>query len=156
LERTGRLTFAGAERIRVEFHQAASFQSTLNACVRAVPVVAAVVEASLEYNNREMQAMNPSQGLLIDLPPIPKALRLTSVAPNELGRRFGLHLKLRVPANSVIATSFRHEDKFSGALSATEDLGDWTHSNSSPLAPCLVQIEARKLGDIVLALIQAL
>lgn len=156
LERTGTLTFAGVERIRDEFHRAASFQSTLNACVRAVPVAAAVVEASLEHNNREMLAMNPSQGLLIELPPIPKALRLTNVAPNELGRRLGLHLKLRVPPSSVIATAFAHNDEFSVALIATEDLGVWTHSNSPPLAHCLVQIEARKLGDIVLAVIQAL
>jgi hypothetical protein len=155
LKRSGNLTFAGVERIRDEFHPAASFQSTLNACVRTAPFAAAVVEASLEHKNCEIQAMNPSQGVLIDLPPVPKALRLTSVAPNEDGRSLGLHLKLRVPTNSVIATVFNGSEEFSAARTAIEDLGDWTHSNSPALAHCVVQIEARKLGDLVLALIQA-
>lgn len=154
-QQTDYLTFAGVERIRDKFHRAASFQSTLNACLRILPTPGAVVEASLEHNNREMRAMNLSQGMLIDLPSIPKALRLTSVAPNELGRKLGLHLKLRVPTNSVIAAAFEADEEFSAALSAVENLGDWTHSNSPPLPRCVVRAEARKLSDIVLALIQA-
>lgn len=151
---TGYLTFSGVERVRDKFHHEASFQSTLNACVRTAPVAAAVVEASLEHNNRESRAMGRSQGMLIDLPSIPKTLRLTSVAPNEAGRKFGLHLKLRVPVNSVITKAFETADAFSPPLSAVENLGDWTHSNSPALPRCVVRVEARKLSGIVLAVIQ--
>ena len=49
LQREGHLTYAGVDRIREEFYKEASFQSSLNACVRNAPFPAAVVEATLEY-----------------------------------------------------------------------------------------------------------
>lgn len=155
LRTNGTLTFAGVDRVRAQFNPDASFQSTMNACIRRVPYAAAVVEASLEYTNSETAAMNPAQELLIDLPPIPKSLRLVSVAPNELARSFGLHVRLRVPQCSVIAQAFNGTDGFGDPLLARENLGDWTHSNSPPLRPRDVQVEARRLGDFVLALIQS-
>jgi len=154
LERTGHLTFGGVDRIRAEFHKDASFQSTLNACVRGVPFPAAVVEATLQHKKRERETMDVLQGVLIPLPPIPKALRLTSVAPNDLGRALGLHLMLRVPSNSVISTVFSGMEEFSTAESATENLADWKHSDGSALAPRRVLVEVRKLGDTAFALIQ--
>lgn len=154
LERTGHLTFAGVERIRDEFYTEASFQSTLNACVRGALSPAAVVEASLEYKKRERETMDDSQGVLIDLPPIPKTLRLTSVAPNELGRAFGLHLMLRVPSHSVISRVFSATEDFAGPETATENLREWTHSHGPALPPCEVLVEARKLGGLALAVIQ--
>jgi hypothetical protein len=155
LTRTGKLSFAGVEQVRSNFHPEASFQSTLNACVRRAPYPAAVVEASLEYKNSEIRAMNPLQGVLLDLPPIPKALRLTSVAPNVLGRRLGLHIKLRVPKHSVISKVFYASDEFGDTQNGIENLGDWTHSSSPPLRRCIVQVEVRKIGNFAIALIQA-
>ena len=98
--------------------------------------------------------MNVLQGVLIEMPPIPKALRLTSVASNQLGRALGLHLMLRVPPHSVISRVFANLEDFTSAESATENLGDWKRSNGSTLARRKVFVEARKLGDNVLALIQ--
>jgi hypothetical protein len=154
LHRTGYLTFAGVDRIRDEFYKEASFQSTLNACVRSAPFPAAVVEAALEHKKNEREAMDVLQGVLIQMAPIPKTLRLSSVAPNEFGRTFGLHLMLRVPPRSVISKVFSSTEEFSIAKTATENLAHWTHSDGCALPGCKVMVEARKLGAVALAIIQ--
>ena len=48
LRRTCRLTFAGIERLRQQFCDSASFQSTVNACLSRVPFAGACVEAGLD------------------------------------------------------------------------------------------------------------
>ena len=151
LQKATYLTFGGVERLRGRFSADASFQATLNACVSRLPFAACVVEAQMVHKKNEIAALTSRQQSLFppQLPP-PKRLRLTLVVTNSGGRRMGLHELLRVPETSALWEAY-HEDYATGAA---ENLGDWEHSGTS-LSSLAVRVEARRLDDRVLGLIQA-
>jgi hypothetical protein len=150
LQRATHLTFAGVERLRDRFSRDASFQATLNTCVSRLPFAACVVEAQVVHKKSEIAALDSlQQSLFPPQPPPPKRLRLTLVVPNSAGRRMGLHELLRVPETSALWEAY-HGDY---AIGEGEDLADWEHSGRS-LPSFAVRVEARRLDDRVLGLIQ--
>jgi hypothetical protein len=151
IQRSGRLTFAGVQRLRAHHSGDASFQATLNASVTRLSFAAAIVEAEVVHKKSELSSLASRQRSLFPAPPPPpKRLRLTSVVPNAAGRKMGLHDLLRVPEDSTLWRAYHEEREVDGA----ENLSMWEHSGV-PLNSMEVSIEARHLEDRVLGLIQS-
>jgi hypothetical protein len=154
LSSDGRLSFEAVERIRTRYSPTASFQSTLNACVRRAYIPAAVLEAGLGFKKREVEQVETLQLALIPCDPPKPKIRVLSFVPNEYGRgKIQLHRNMEVPATSPLVTLLRSAGPLMDQT-WVEDLGTWEHSDGSRLPSALVRFEARRIKDHVLALIQ--
>lgn len=149
----GRLTFNSVEKIRDRFCAAASFESTLNACISRSNSPAILIKAGLAFKNAERDTINSPQAQLFPvIPPIAR-LRVVSTVTNDAARLASLHIhrNMRVLASSIISSVFSGVELLGG--SAEENLCDWTSSDGGTLRAAVVTVEARKIGDRVFALI---
>jgi hypothetical protein len=149
-----RLSFDAVEKIRREAFPEASFQSTLFACHRQYGEAAVYVEAtpSLKVgDSREIK--QGAQWLFDDLKPVPQ-LRAVMVVQNEVARQRGLFIapNMRVPESSLIHRVYIDESVKD--REAIENLGDWEHSGGKRLANEEVRVEAKRMRDRVIALVQ--
>lgn len=148
----GRVSFGLTERVRQRFCADASMASTINACVAGTAVPTIFVEAGLAFKKAERERIAAGE---IGIRP---ALRILKAIPNQAARELGLHIprNMRVPENSVISRV--HSEEIDAILEggmAAENLQDWTTSDGDGLPAVAVEIEARRSGDHVLALIAA-
>jgi hypothetical protein len=148
-----RVTFGSVEKVRDRFCPDASFESTLNACVTQSDAPAILIKAGLGFKNAERAELNSPQAQLFPITPPIARLRVVSTVINEAARSASLHVhrNMRVPASSIIRSVFFDGELLRG--SGVESLGDWTSSDGGALLNIEVTVEARKIGDLVFALI---
>jgi hypothetical protein len=84
----------------------------------------------------------------------PPELRAVRVAANEAaqGEKFVIPQNMRVPASSVIRSLFRADGE--REASDREDLGMWSDSKGKRLEGRAVALEARRVADRVIAIVQ--
>lgn len=145
------LTFEVVEAIRQEFCSYASFQSTLYACHRRMATPMLYVEACLEYTASERRGLNQLK-MFDECKPL-KKLRVQRVVPNSPASEMDLtaRINMRVPESSIIYTTFQEELADS---SGEENLKTWTFSKGGSLIDCEVFIQARRIDQLVMAIIQ--
>lgn len=146
----GRVSFKMADCVRNRFCTDASLASTINACVTAAPMPTILIEAGLAYKKSERERITAGeQG-------IKPTLRVLRSISNPSAREAHLHIprNMRVPLSSVITRVY--SESIDGLIShetAPENLSAWTTTQGVGLPDLDVMIEARSLGERVLALV---
>lgn len=132
----------------------ASFQATLNACTRETPTPVVYLEATIGHK-KEVKRRHAMErpGLFGPEEPPPGELRAVTVLANDAARdeRFVIPPNMRVPPTSLIHRLFVAEGATDGV--AREDL-DWWESQGRRLTGRAVAVEARRVADRVIAIIQ--
>ena len=148
-----RLTFSTVEAIIGESFPAASFQATLFACIKRTKLPVIYLEAAIDHK-KEVKRKLAVRRLFDDDPP-PGELRAVKVVQNKAAsqERFMIPINMRVPLNSVIHRLFSAEPLTDGA--AQEDLSLW-ETQGKPLQGRSIVVEARKVPDRVIAIVQPL
>jgi hypothetical protein len=151
----GRLTFASVERVRVEFCPDASFEATINACVKRMVSPVMFLKAAMILKDAEQAAIDSPQKDLFPRIAPERQLRVLTTIRNEHARRIRLHIPrhFRVPESSIINLVYLSKSIPSPGIESVENLRDWTCSDGKALAPFGVHVNARKSGDQVFALI---
>jgi hypothetical protein len=146
------LTFKIIDTLRQQFCSYASFQSTLFACRRRLTTPLLYLEASMEYSVSERRGRN--QRRMFDYEPPQKKLRVQLTLPNDAAAEMSLTARwnMRVPESSIVFAAFQNEQ---GAdASGEENLKTWTFSSGGGLMECDVFIQARRIEQSVMAIIQ--
>lgn len=145
------LKFGTVETIISGAFPAASFQATLFACTRRLPTPVVYLEATLAHK-KEVKRRLQTPSMFGDDPP-PGELRAVKVIPNKAAQQEGFTIptNMRVPADSVIHRLFDAEPMTDG--DGQEDLSQW-ESQGRPLEHRAVIVEARKVPDRVIAIVQ--
>jgi hypothetical protein len=147
----GDVSFAMIESIRQQVSPDASYQAACIGIVRALPRPCILLEAKLalkkseERNRAQLRLAIPSH-----VEPIP-SLRAVHVTSNQAARDVGVYLpnNWKVPRESVIASVF----KAGGSARAEENLSWWRTSTGAQLPNRRVRVEAKRVGDSVIALL---
>jgi hypothetical protein len=147
------LTFGAVETIITSAFPAASFQATLLACARRQTTPLVYLEATLAHKAEAKRKQQTRS--MFDDDARPGQLRAVTVIANKaaMQERFTIPTKMRVPADSVIHRLFAADPHTDG--SANEDMGQW-ESRGKPLEGRAVAVEARKIADRVIAIVQPL
>jgi hypothetical protein len=147
----GLLTFETVEAVHQSGFPEASFQATLNACAKRLPTPVLYLEAALAYKKEVQRQLATAS--LFDEPPPPGQLRAVKVLANDAAHqeKFVVPTNMRVPEASVIYRLFLGET--ADDESAQEDLS-WWESQGKKLAGLAVTVEARKVPDRVIAIVQ--
>jgi hypothetical protein len=156
LERSGRLTFAVAESVRVNFCPDASFRATLNACAAHSTSPAILLEIGMGFKKTELRKLNSPQMDLLPVAPPKRQLRVLNSMPNPSARSISFQIPryMRVPKNSILTTVFNASDDSSFvSAEAIENLHSWGSSDGSTLAHMSVCIQAQKVHDKVFAIV---
>jgi hypothetical protein len=149
-----KLSFDAVENIRRDAFPDASFQSALFACHRRYAEPGVYIEATpalkVEHNREITQG---AQWLFDDLRPVPQ-LRAVMVIQNDVAKQRGLFIapNMRVPETSLIHRIYC--DETLNDRESIENLCDWEHSGGKRLAKQEVRIEAKRMRDRVIALVQ--
>lgn len=152
LERDGgRMSFALIDRVRTDFCEDSSFTSTLSTCAERNPGPCMVLEAAPGFSKREISAVNAGDRT------IKPSLRVKKTRPNEAMKRLGVFIpqNYRVPADSFIARIY-HQETFvrPDAVWHSENLGTWSDSNGRSLPSRAIYVQARVVGQRVVAIIE--
>lgn len=158
-QETGRLTFAGVERVRQATCPEASFQSMLNACVVRWPNPILLVEAGMGVKKAERDAIESAQLAFVQRAAPEPVLRVLVAIANEAARRsrFRVDKNMAVPGESVVHRIFAGVEPStpsSGEFEAIEDLALWRHSDGASVGSGPVRIHAKHVGPRVVALLQ--
>jgi len=147
----GDISFETIENIRRQVSPEASYQAASIGIVRALPRPCILLEARLAL--KKSQERNKSQlslAIAVHAEPVP-SLRAVHATTNQAARDIGIYLPTnwKVPAESVIATVF----ETGGSARSRENLGWWRTSSGARLPNCPVTVEAKRVGDSVIALL---
>jgi hypothetical protein len=145
------LTFDTVKSVHDGGFQEASFQATLNACAKRLPTPVMYLEATMAYK-KEVRRRLATPSMFAD-DTLPGELRAVRVIPNEAAQqdKFVIPTNMRVPEASVIHRLFVDETASDGACN--EDLC-WWESQGKKQPRRAVVVEARKVADRVIAIVQ--
>lgn len=145
------LTFETVKAVQDGGFPEASFQATLNACARNLKSPVIYLEAALGHK-KEVKRRMATPSLFGDDPP-PGELRAVKVVPNDAAQEDGflIPMNMRVPVVSVIHRLFVDETATEGVCK--EDLC-WWESQGKKQPRRAVAVEARRVADRVIALVQ--
>ena len=145
------LKFGTIETIINDAFPTASFQATLFACTRRLQTPVIYLEAALDHKKEVKRRLAAPS--LFDVDPPPGELRVVKVRANDAAfkDKFFIPEKMRVPADSVIHRLFDAEPMTDG--DGEECLSHWK-SQGKPLGRRAVVVEARKVPDRVIAIVQ--
>lgn len=132
----------------------ASFQATLNACTRRLPTPVIYLEAAIGHKKAVRKQIEDTSPRLFEKEEQPAGeLRAVKVVANDAARqeKFVIPQNMRVPEASVIHRLFGDESARDGE--GREDLGLW-ESDGRPLEGRAVAVEARRVPDRVIAVVQ--
>jgi hypothetical protein len=148
------LTFETVEAVVRQGFPDASFQATLCACARKLPTPVIYLEAALGHKAVVKRDVEDDSPRLFAFEEPPPELRAVRVVANEAaqGEKFVIPQNMRVPASSVIRSLFQADSE--REASDREDLGMWSDSKGRRLEGRAVAVEARKVADRVIAIIQ--
>lgn len=157
VRKSGILSFEGVERVRDRVCPDASFHATLIACVSRSPRPAVLVEAGMGFKKAERAALHSQQRRMFPTVPPKAQLRVASATRNEAARQNGLRIdkNMQVPSDSLVYRHFHAEGL--GMLvnqHTVESLSIWRHSDGTAVGDGSIQVQTRRVGDRVLALIQ--
>ena len=146
------LTFQIVDTLRQSYCSYASFQSTLFACRRRLPTPLLYVEATMAYSANERRSRN--QRRMFDFEQPQKKLRVQMALPNDAASEMNLTARwnMRVPECSVVFAAFQNEP--AADVSGEENLNAWTFSSGGSLMDCRVYVQARRIEQSVMAIIQ--
>ena len=148
------LTFDTVEAVRQSGFPEASFQATLNACTRNLSTPVIYLEAALGHKKAVKEEIKDDSPRLFAFEEPPPELRAVRAVANEAAQaeKFVIPHNMRVPESSVIHSLFLAD----GERNATsrEDLGMWSDSKGKRLTRRAVAVEARKVGERVIAIVQ--
>jgi hypothetical protein len=148
------LTFETVQAVIDGGFAEASFQATLNACTRILKTPVIYLEAALGHKKAVKEEIEDDSPRLFAFEEPPPELRAVSAVANEAAHaeKFVIPQNMRVPESSAIWSLFEAD----GEREATsrEDLGIWSDSKGKKLEGRAVAVEARKLGDRVIAIVQ--
>lgn len=152
-KKEGRLTFELVERIRDKYCPAASFQSTLIACLKNCKDPTFFITAKPGYKKTEEQLISSKQALLFpnrETKPSRK-LRIVTAMPNDAISKNGIRFfkNMEIPKDSVIWKAFSNQTK----TTASEFLSAWKTSDG-PIGFGDLQVEAMPIDKEVWALIR--
>jgi hypothetical protein len=145
------ISFEMIESVRRQVSPDASFQAASIGIVRALTRPCILLQARLALKKSEEP--NKAQ-LTLAIPlhdgPTP-TLRAVHATTNQAARDIGIYLpkNWKVPAESVIARVFES----GGSAQAQENLSWWRTSSGTRLPDCPISVEARRVGDSVIALL---
>ena len=148
------LEFRTVEAIRNAYSDKASFQATLFACQRRMSTPVMYVEAEMKYKAEEERRLRSEQRkFLADDLPVAK-LRVGLAVSNRAASNEGFRImpNMRVPEGAVIHKL--HSDASAAEASGSENLGAWAFSDGSSLPDCQVWVDARKVGERIIAIVQ--
>ncbi len=148
------LLFSTVEAVVRQGFPDASFQATLCACARKLPTPVIYLEAALGHKAVVKREIEDDSPRLFAFEEPPAELRAVRVVANEaaLGEKFVIPQNMRVPASSVIRSLFQADSE--REASDREDLGLWSDSKGKRLKGRGVAVEARKVADRVIAVVQ--
>jgi hypothetical protein len=155
-KKAGGLNFDVVERVRREFYPNASFHSTLIACAKQCDQPVICLEVGMCLRNHEQGQLNSKQRELFTLGNrLTEKLRVLGAVPNKVGRgrKLRIDFHMQVPEESIVFRAFHSSPGTN--LRAREELGIWKHSDGTTPANTVVNIEARRVGDSVIALVIA-
>jgi hypothetical protein len=147
----GELTFNAVAEIQDCFYPEASFSATLNACIARANTPSMILRAEYGYSKNEIAKIEAGDET------IEPKLRVTSAISNALAKESGIFIPFnyRIPIDSVIALAHKADWRdSSGGMKSVENLGEWSDSSGRSLKNMNISIEAKKMGDGVMALIQ--
>lgn len=149
-----RLSFEVADEVIRRAFPTASFQATLRACTAVMETPVILVEAAIAHKAAVLRRINNPTLSMFDEDEPAGQLRVVTVVRNGAAKQHGFDIptKMRVPASCVIASCF--EGAAREHLTGREDLFSWEESGGSRLPTCEVSIEAKKIQDRVIALVQ--
>ncbi|HEY7328019.1 MAG TPA: hypothetical protein VH592_10280 [Gemmataceae bacterium] len=145
------LTFETVKAVLDGGFPEASFQATLNACAKRLPTPVLYLEAMLAHKKAVRRRL-ATPSLFGDEPP-PGELRAVKLIPNDAAQEDGFMIptNMRVPEASVIHRMFL--DETAGDGSGREDLS-WWESQARKLERRAIAVEARRVADRVIAIVQ--
>jgi hypothetical protein len=148
------LTFETVQSVIDRGFAEASFQATLNACTRRLPTPVIYLEAALGHKKAIKEEIEDDSPRLFAFEEPPPELRAVRVVANEAAQAEGFVIpqNMRVPASSVIRSLFEADGERDAAN--REDLGDWSDSKGNRLVGRGVAVEARKVFNRVIAIVQ--
>ena len=149
-----KLSFDAVENIRRSAFPDASFQSTLFACHRRFFTPIVYLEASLAHKAEDRKDLNQGVAWLFEEMQPVHQLRAVLVVPNQAAQdsKLLIHPNMRIPPSSIIHRLFLDESALQ--TSGLENLGEWEHSGGKRLAKRGVWIEARRVKERVIAIVQ--
>jgi hypothetical protein len=148
------LLFSTVEAVVRQRFPEASFQATLNACTRRLPTPVIYLEAALGHKavvKREIEDDSPRLFAFEEPPPELRAVRAVANDTAQ-AEKFVIPTNMRVPESSVIRSLFEADGEREAAN--REDLGNWSDSKGKRLEGRAVAVEARKVADRVIAIVQ--
>jgi hypothetical protein len=150
------LRFDMIETIRSRYSDTASFQATLFACQRRMKTPVVYIEAEMKYKVGEERRLRSKQRSFFSVDPPVAKLRISMAVPNRAATNENFHIvkNMRVPECSVIHRL--HVAPAVEEASGQEDLGSWEFSDGGSLPDCEVWVDARKLENKVIAIVQPL
>lgn len=112
------------------------------------------IEATLRYKADEQRQLRSKQQSLFEIDQPVAKLRVCMVVPNASAKSRQMYVtkNMRVPESSVIHTAFSSESE--DAECGHENLSSWEHSSGTQLEDIDVYIEAKRVADRVVAIIQ--
>jgi hypothetical protein len=131
-----------------------TFQATLCACTRKLPMPVSYLEAALGHKAVVKREVEDDSPRLFAFEEPPAELRAVRVVANEAaqGEKFVIPTNMWVPASSVIRSLFQADQERDA--SNREDLGNWSDSKGKRLKGRTLAVEARKVADRVIAIVQ--
>jgi hypothetical protein len=149
-----RLLFETVEAVARQGFPDASFQATLNACTRRLPTPVIYLEAGLGQKAVVKRQIEDDSPRLFAFEEPPPELRAVRVVVNEAAQaeKFVIPQNMRVPGSSVIRSLFEADGERDTA--SREDLAMWSESKGKRLEGRAVAVEARKVADRVIAIVQ--
>jgi hypothetical protein len=148
------LTFETVEAVARQGFPDASFQATLCACTRRLPTPVIYLEAGLGHKEVVKREIEDDSPRLFVYEEPPTELRAARVVANEaaLSEQFVIPQNMRVPGSSVIRALFEADGERDAA--SREDLAHWSDSKGKRLEGRAVAVEARKVADRIIAVVQ--
>lgn len=148
------LTFGTVQGVVDDGFSEASFQATLNACTRKLPTPVIYLEAALGHKKAVKVEIEDDSPRLFAYEEPPPELRAVRTVANEAAQaeKFVIPQNMQVPAASVIRSLFEADGERDA--SGREDLGTWSDSKGKRLDGRAVAVEARKVADRVIAIVQ--
>jgi hypothetical protein len=148
------LTFETVQGVIGRGFAEASFQATLNACTRKLPTPVIYLEAALGHKKAVKEEIEDESPRLFAFEEPPPELRAVRAVANEAAQaeKFVIPQNMRVPESSVIRSLFEADGERDAAN--REDLSIWSDSKGKRLEGRVVAVEARKVADRVIAIVQ--
>lgn len=150
----GLLTIDAVRGVQNRHSGHASFHATFKACIAQLGTPAIYLEVGMGYKDAEAKLL--ASGRPTNPVPIPKLRALVVTPNNAVQGQFRVDRNIEIPPTSVLAELFAdpHDGTRSLVGDAVENLSSWRHSSGKSLPHARVNIQAKRHGGRLLAVLQ--